>query len=295
MPSDTPFAFLGVFLRDPALTPAYLLIAGLLAGGIAVLSGMSRLLSFSGALASFVVGFFIFGFGGPPFAFPLLAFFFSSSLLSRCGKARKARLNALYDKTATRDAGQVLANGGTAALLALASALLPNPREILLLYLAALAAVNADTWATEIGGLARSRPWLITTLQRVEPGTSGAVSFLGLLASLLGALFVVLVGWLAWTPQSTRLFWRIDLPEIMAVTWAGTLAAFADSILGGSVQAQYRCDRCRAITERREHCDAPTRLVRGWRWFTNDLVNLTASLLGVAFAWILLRYFTYPT
>jgi len=276
------------------LTPTHLTYAALLAGSIAAISGLLRLLTFSGALAAFVVGFFVFGFGGLPFAVPLLAFFFSSSLLSRVGRGRKARYHTIYDKTARRDAGQVLANGAVAAALAFAFAFTPSTRQTALLYLAALAAVNADTWATEIGGLAPGRPFLITTLRRVDPGTSGGVSLLGLIAALLGALFVAGAGWLAWPLNTTQLLWKPDAPEILSIAWAGFIAAFADSILGASLQAQYRCSRCGRQTERSAHCDQPARRLQGWRWITNDVVNFLASLLGVLFAWLLLTQFTYP-
>ena len=279
------------------LSANQLIIAGLLAGGIALAAGGLRLLSFSGALAALVIGFFIFGFGGIPFAVPLLVFFFSSSLLSRIGRTRKAASTAFYDKTSVRDVGQVLANGGAAAALAIIAGFQlrsPTPRFTMLLFLAAIAAVNADTWATEIGALSRSKPLLITTLKRVAPGTSGAVSWLGLLAALFGAAVIPLSAWLAWPARSTILFWRIDPAEILTVAWAGFVASFADSVLGASIQAQYQCVRCGATTERRVHCDRPAVQRRGWRWVTNDVVNFIASLLGVLFAWLILTFAAYP-
>ena len=51
----------------------------------------------------------------------------------------------------------------------------------------ALAAVNADTWSTELGVLSSGRPRLITSLKPVEKGTSGGVSLVGTLAALAGA------------------------------------------------------------------------------------------------------------
>lgn len=271
-----------------------LIYGALLSGGVSLAAGVSKLLSFSGAAAAFVVGFLIFGFGGLPFAVPLLVFFFTSSLLSRLGRSRKAALNAAYEKGVARDAGQVIANGGVGALLAVLYAFLPASRQIALLYLAAIASVNADTWATEIGGLIGGRPWLLRTFRRADAGTSGAVSFFGLLAALLGAAAVVVSGWAVWTPQSTRLFWKPDLPELIALTWAGFLAAFTDSLLGASLQAQYRCSRCGKTTERLVHCGQPTIHQRGFRWLRNDTVNLLASGAGVLYAWIMLKFFAYP-
>ena len=63
--------------------------------------------------------------------------------------------------------------------------------------LGALVAANADTWATELGVLSRSPPRLVTTLRQVAPGTSGAVSGVGMLAATAGAAFVGLVAALA--------------------------------------------------------------------------------------------------
>src|SRR4030067_642568 len=54
----------------------------------------------------------------------------------------------------------------------------------------ALAAVNADTWATEVGVLARRCPWRLTDGRQVEPGTSGAVTLEGLMASIAGAAVI---------------------------------------------------------------------------------------------------------
>ncbi len=279
------------------LSSNQLIIAGLLAGGIALVAGGLRLLSFTGALAALVVGFFIFGFGGVPFAVPLLVFFCTSSILSRLGRKRKSASNSLYDKSSVRDAGQVIANGGVAAAFAVLAGMelrSPAPRACMLLFLAALAAVNADTWATEIGGLSPSKPFLVTTFKRVPPGASGAVSWLGLFAALLGAAIIPLSAGFFWPTPSTLWWPRIDPAEIVTVMWAGFVASFADSVLGASAQAQYQCVRCGAVTERRAHCDRPAVLHRGWRWMTNDAVNLIASLLGVLFAWLLLNYAAYP-
>lgn len=270
------------------------LFAALIAGVIAAAAWALRLLSYSGALAAFVVGLVVFALGGWTHAAVLVAFFASCSLLSRLGSGRKAGASALYEKGGPRDAWQVVANGGVPAALALLCAVGPLPREYTLLYLAAVAGATADTWGTEIGGLWRGRPRLLSNFRPVDAGTSGAVSWPGLAASLAGAAFIVLIGRLFWPRHSTALLWAPDSPEMMAMAWAGFCAAFADSILGASLQAQFRCPKCGKTVESRTHCGQETRHVRGLRWFGNDLVNLACSLLAALFGWILLRYFTYP-
>jgi uncharacterized protein (TIGR00297 family) len=253
-----------------------------------------RMLTVPGALAAFAVGFVIYGLGGVGFALPLLAFFVSSSALSLVGRGRKAGANALYEKTSARDAGQVLANGMVPALLAVGFAVFPQTRLIALIYLAALAAVNADTWATEIGGLSTGKPRLVTNLKQVRPGTSGAVSLLGLAGALFGASFIVLVGWLSWPERSVQFLWRIDAPEMIAVTWAGFLAAYVDSLLGATIQCQFECKKCGAKTERARHCGLEAGRASGLSWVNNDFVNFIASGSGALTAWMLLKFYAYP-
>ena len=283
---------MGSFLASQ--NPYFLLAAALLAAGIGAAAAILRMLTITGAIAAAVVGFLTFGLGGAPFAVPLLTFFITSSLLSKVGKARKAASAGRYEKSSIRDAGQVLANGSVPAALAVWFAFSHNQRQSYLIFLAALAAVNADTWATELGGMVSARPWLVTTFKKVDPGTSGGVTLGGLAAALAGAFVIALSAWFAWPAASKILLWRIDAPELLCVTWAGFVAAYADSVLGATVQAQYKCTRCGQIVERKEHCGVKTKQCRGVGCMNNDAVNLAASACGAVFGWALLQFFAYP-
>jgi uncharacterized protein (TIGR00297 family) len=248
------------------------LVSGfLLAIVVAAAAHAAGSLSRSGALAAAAVGTLTFGIGGWLPGTLLLLFFISSSLLSRAGGARKRSVAAAFAKGGRRDQGQVLANGALAALLSLAFGLTGNP-----LWLAgltgALAAVNADTWATELGVLSRQSPRMVTTGARVEPGTSGAVSALGMAAALGGALLISLPAaaaagapWLA-----------------LAAAVSGVAGSLFDSLLGATVQALYTCPACAKETERHpmHTCGTPTTYRRGWSWLNNDGVNFGASLMG---------------
>lgn len=236
-------------------------------------------LSTSGAVAASLVGGLIFGLGGIPWATLLLIFFISSSLLSRAFSRRKAALSEKFVKGSRRDHGQVLANGGLGALLALIYWYFPDHPVLWIAYAGAMAAVNADTWATELGVLSPSPPRLITNGRVVTRGTSGAVTLVGYLASLAGAGLIGLAA----------VFFAPSLPWLMIllILVAGGLAgSTVDSILGATVQGIYYCPQCDKETESYplHHCGTETRHVRGWRWLSNDLVNLVCSCVGAGIA-----------
>lgn len=278
-------------ILTPHLIKPEFWLAALFAIGFATLAYGLKLLTRSGAIATAVVGFVVFGLGGGKFLVPLLVFFATSSLLSRFGKRRKAAANAEAVKGATRDAGQVIANGGVATVIAGLFFAVGHHlsveviRYLLLLYLAALAAVNADTWSTELGGLSAAPPRLLSNWKQVAPGTSGAITGLGLFAALMGSLVVTLSGWLVW---------KLNAAEFVVVAWAGFLGSLFDSVLGASVQALYRDPLTGKSTEKPRTGDRANALIRGFAWVNNDVVNFLASLAGVFCAWLLLRFGLYP-
>ena len=100
-----------------------------------------------------MIGTLIFGFGGVPWAALLLAFFISSSLLSKMFSAKKVSLAEKFEKGSRRDWAQVLANGGAGAFLAVVGLLFAQDAWPWLAFAGAVATVNADTWATELGVL----------------------------------------------------------------------------------------------------------------------------------------------
>lgn len=242
---------------------------------VAALAWKARALDRGGAIAAALTGGLIFGLGGLPWAALLLTFFISSSLLSRLFKGRKRDLSEKFEKGSQRDWGQVLANGGLGALLAILHALLPGETWPWAAFAGAMAAVNADTWATELGVLNPRPPRLITTWQPAERGASGAVSLLGSLSAAGGAALVGIFA--AVTSAGAN-----GMGLLLSCIIGGTAGAFFDSVLGATVQAIYWCPACEKETERHpEHiCGAQTRQIRGWRWLDNDWVNVIASLTG---------------
>jgi uncharacterized protein (TIGR00297 family) len=270
-----------------------LLLGFLFAVIIAFAAYRARSLSKSGALGALLEGTIIFGLGGWQWAVLLLGFFVSSSVLTRLFGKKKAALNEKFDKGGVRDIGQVLANGGIAALFAGLHFFFPAAGWTWAGFAASLAAVNADTWATELGVLNPTEPRLITRLrERVERGTSGGISVYGTLAAAGGAAFLALLAVLV-TP-SLHLPSSSLLPfYFLLITLSGLAGALFDSLLGATVQAIYRCPQCDKETEKHpvHTCGTRTMQVRGWRWLNNDLVNLACALTGAVVGIVLWAIF----
>ena len=292
-------------MTDPLLLK--LLSGFILAVLIAYAAWKIKTLNLQGALAAALLGTIIFGLGGLGWAILLMGFFISSSLLSRLFKHKKARLEEKFSKGSQRDAGQVAANGGIAGFFVLLHLLWPDAIWPWVGYAGALAAANADTWATELGVLNPSAPRLITTGRMVERGTSGGISPLGLLSALCGSLVIALLAVIFWQGQVINLptsapTWILrilgsqtsPLPFAQALAWvawitlSGLAGSLIDSLLGATVQAIYTCPACRKETERYpiHTCGTPTTLLRGWTWLNNDWVNMLCTLTGAATALI---------
>jgi len=251
-----------------------------LAGIVSLLAWGAGVLTPSGAGCAFGVGGLIFALGGWPWATLLLTFFISSSGLSKLFRKRKAMLSEKYAKGSRRDWGQVLANGGLGAFLVLVQAYHPDQLWPWLAYAGAMATVNGDTWATELGVLSRTPPRLITTGELIEHGDSGGVTITGSFATLSGAALLALVMILFGGPTASP-------SGAAAVILGGLAGAFFDSLLGATVQAIYYDPKCAKYTEHRVPDVSPE---RGWAWMNNDAVNLISSMFGAlttVMLWIL--------
>ena len=198
-----------------------------------------RWLTRRGAAAALAVGVAtLWGFGWRGLVL-LLAFFVSSSLLTAAAKKPAAKGS---EGGGRRNARQVIANGGIAAVAALAGNWV--------WFAGALAAANADTWATEIGSHSPTPPRLITNWATVPAGTDGGMTLLGTAGGLAGAGLVGALSYL------------LGQDAAMALIGAGTAGMIMDSLLGAIGQGTVR-------------------------WIDNDAVNLAATLTGAGCAGLL--------
>jgi uncharacterized protein (TIGR00297 family) len=239
---------------------------------ISLLSFLWKALSPSGALAAMAIGSAVYiGFDLKGLVL-LGTFFGTSTFWSKFKKDRKRKLEEKIEKSGQRDFAQVVVNGGVAAVMSV----LFSVTEYELfekLFIISLAASNSDTWASEIGTLSKGKPYLLTTVRKVERGTSGAVSALGTLSALVGSLLIVYVAYL--------LTFSLNGVDIFILTILGFMGNLIDTILGAVIQITYRCPVCHLETERTEHCHVSTVPIKGYPLFNNDMVNGLSNVLAV--------------
>ncbi|XP_031152804.1 transmembrane protein 19 [Sander lucioperca] len=247
-------------------------------------------LNYSGALGALLVG-FVLTMANYSFFSSLLAFFITSSKLTRWGGAQKKKIDAEYKEGGQRNWIQVFCNGGVPTELALLYMIEVGPGEIpidfskqysaswmCLSLLGALACCTGDTWASEVGPvLSQSQPRLITTWKEVPAGTNGGVTPVGLVASLLGGLVVGAAYYV------TQLLLVGDLnladpqwPIIVYGGVAGLLGSMLDSFLGAHMQySGFDASIGKVVS----YESATTRRICGKPILDNNAVNLFSSVI----------------
>jgi len=272
---------LSVFLEGPIALQNQFLYGFLFGGLLSAASYKYQFLNLGGALITFVMAVLVFGIGGWAWTIPILVFFITSSLLSTFGKKKQKKYNLLFEKNSKRDGLQVLANGGMAMLCTIIFYFYPD-KILFNFFVVSLAAANADTWATELGVFSKVSPRLITTFKTVGKGRSGAISFLGIFGAFMGALLVAispsLLGAVKW-----------NFTEILLLSSSGLMASLVDSLLGATVQVQYRDFQSGKLTERQKSSTGEeNKQVRGLAWLNNDWVNFI-SIASAFLFYMLLR------
>ena len=157
----------------------------------------------------------------------LLLTFGAAVITSRLGLRRKEQLGIAEERGGRRGAGNAFANTGVSAFAALMAVLTYAHDPALLAFTAALVAGASDTVASEIGKAWGRRTFLVTTMRRVPPGTSGAMSLEGTLAGLGSAALLALAAWG---------LGLVTLSGVWVVVGAATVGALVESALGATLE-----------------------------------------------------------
>lgn len=234
---------------------------------IAYVAYYKKSLTLSGFIAATVVGTLFYVFGTYVVWSLLIFFFVSSSILSKA--------HPIEDEKNGRNHLQVLANSFV-SLVFIALHYIFKDVVYMIVSVVAIAASTSDTWASEIGALSKSKPFSILTFKKMEKGLSGAVSTIGLIASLIGAIAVSLLFsglYFMNNPFDIVIFFEFTI----IIMIAGFLGSILDSYLGVLLQAKYQDIKSGKIKEFITNTENYI-LISGKKIITNNAVNFIMVL-----------------
>ncbi|AHL22096.1 DUF92 domain-containing protein [Thermococcus nautili] len=197
-----------------------------------------------GALSAALLGLAVIELGGIYPFLALLTFVVLGVLATKYRYDEKRKKGVAQSNGGVRSWGNVIGNG-LAVVLFLVLEKLSMMDTFWAATFSAIATVNGDTLASELGKVFGKRPRLITNLRPAKPGTNGAISLAGELFALLGCLVIVLFA-LPLTQHKLQMF--------VAVLIGGFIGVNLDSLIGATLEN-------RGITD-------------------NNSTNFLASLLG---------------
>jgi uncharacterized protein (TIGR00297 family) len=193
----------------------------------AALSYLTKKLTPAGAITGAIVGLLIYQGSGLTGIAMLTLFFLIGSWATGWQAGKKQAIGAAEEHKGRRTAAQVLANGGTAAILGAFSWYHPGYAPITQIMIAgSFAAATADTLSSELGTVYGRRFFNIITFKKDTRGLDGVVSLEGTLIGIIGAALIALV-------YALSFGWGVAVGWIILAGFTGNLV---DSVLGALLE-----------------------------------------------------------
>jgi len=245
---------------------------------ISVIAYKKQSLSLSGFICALIVGTLMYYMGTYVVFSILIMFFISSSLLTKFKEKRHNQKGRTYK--------QVLANASAALIFSLMYFLTKQTNTTyLVVACVAIAASNADTWASEIGKLSKKKTVSMVSFKTIDQGESGGISLLGIIVSLLGSVYIAIFSMILLTISDGYHLNIFIYSSIIAI--AGFLGSIVDSYLGILIQEKYKQYNHDKIYEKVENRKNYI-LTSGIKYIDNDMVNLISTLFISTLVYILL-------
>ncbi|MFB6353847.1 MAG: DUF92 domain-containing protein [Halobacteriales archaeon] len=214
-----------------AVAPVHLVLALVVATGFGYLSWLLDTASLTGMLTGIAISLATIVLGGFGWFAILIAFFGFGGLAAKYRYETKLEYGVAEANEGARSIRNVLGNAAVAVVAVVGYAASPElglePLLFGYAFAGSLATAMADTLSSELGVL-YGEPRLITTLERVEPGTDGGVTLEGVLAGAGGGLLVAVL--------AAALLGGVSIPGAVVVLVVGVAGMFADSVLGATLE-----------------------------------------------------------
>jgi uncharacterized protein (TIGR00297 family) len=192
----------------------------------AIISVIAKKLTIAGGLAGIIVAIGIYWGSGIRGIAALATFFILGTLATSWGKRAKKKIGLDDNHGGRRTAGQVLANGGVAALAGyLAYKDIGLDNALIIMMYGSLSSATADTLSSELGTLYGKRFYNILTFRKDIRGENGVVSLEGTLIGIIGSCIIATIAVIG---IGFGGFWKIVV--------AGTVGNIVDSILGATLE-----------------------------------------------------------
>lgn len=195
-----------------------------------VISYTTRKLTLAGAITGGLVGLLIYKGAGYSGLLMMSFFFIAGSWATGWHKQDKLTIGIAESDKGPRTAGQVLANGGVAAILGAIAWCMPQQAALMQLMIAgSLASATADTLSSELGTVYGRNFYNILSFKKDRRGLDGVVSLEGTLIGVLGAGFIAII---------YALFFGWGWPVCWVIV-AGATGNLADSVLGAALERRH--------------------------------------------------------
>ncbi len=234
----------------------YVLLFVILAGAM-IASVAAGKLTVAAALTGGILGLLIYTGAGFTGIALVAIFFLLGTLATSWKKSYKEKAGLSEINSSKRNAGQVIANAGVAAICGLLCYFFQQYVFVFRLMMAAsLSSAMADTLSSELGNVYGKRFYNILTLQKDKRGLDGVVSLEGTGIGVIGSILIALV---------YAIGFGCSLNTFLIIIIAGTVGNLFDSVLGASL-------------ERKEYMN-------------NDAVNFLNTVIAALAAFLLYNLF----
>ena len=192
-----------------------------------------KVLTWDGALAAFGIGMMIGFFGDVMWLALLFIFLITSFAATKYKFVVKEAKHLQEGIRGERGAKNVLANGIVPTIVAMLSFLYSTDSLLAIVFITPISVAAADTLASELGMLS-NKTYLITTFEKVKPGTNGGISLYGQFWAFIAAAYTSIVGWFFLSIFSPGL---IDKPMLILIPLTiGFVGCQIDSVLGATLE-----------------------------------------------------------